>query len=296
MLTDQHPGAQVASDQSQQPFVGDGPAQQVHQHVVIDRIEELGQVDVHRDAVAVLHSRLHLPDRLVCVAARSKAKARFRKRRIENRREHLGDGLLDHAVGDRGNSKQTFATVGLGYLDPSHRLRPVSPLFDLPSQCRPMCARMGRPVLHRHAVNARRSLVGLDPLPRSRQVVAGQHRFEQLLFRFVLFQGSVRADRRCTPPVGGNGVRSRSACVCSLCLVVQPFSGPNPGHLLRRLLTSAPSRRALPRVALCAWMGVLPFHRLQRAARRSAWFLMSRLNRPGMPPSTRTARGADLPR
>ena len=49
---------------------------------------------------------------------------------------------------------------------------------------------------------------------------------------------------------------SRSAtsapCVC----VVQPFSGPTPGHLLRHLLTSAPSRPALPPVALRASMVV----------------------------------------
>ena len=56
-------------------LLANGSPQQAHQHVVIDRIEELGQVDVHRDASAVLHARLHLPDRLVCVAAWSETEA-----------------------------------------------------------------------------------------------------------------------------------------------------------------------------------------------------------------------------
>ena len=103
---------------------------------MIDRVEKLCQVDIHRDSPAVIDIGLHLLDRLVCVAARStspagaqdsrrlvprsgmrkahKAETRFRKRRIENRREHLGDGLLNHSVGGRGR----FAN------SPSKRLPP----------------------------------------------------------------------------------------------------------------------------------------------------------------------------
>jgi hypothetical protein len=39
-------GAQVAPDQAQQPLVGDGSAQHAHQHVMIDRVEELRQIDL----------------------------------------------------------------------------------------------------------------------------------------------------------------------------------------------------------------------------------------------------------
>ena len=69
---------------------------------------------------------------------------------------------------------------------------------------------------------------------------------------------------------------ARGRHVCSSCLVVQPFSDPTPGHLLWRLLTPAPSRRALPRAALCCRWWLLPILRMQRAARRSAWTLVSR--------------------
>ena len=119
--TDRHCGAQVTPDQSQQPFVGDGSPQQVHQHVMVDGVKEPGEVEVHRDRSAVLHARLYLPDRLVCIAARSKAETRFRESRIEDRREHLGDGWLDHPDLDAlslvcgfCSSTRTFA-LGLAY-------------------------------------------------------------------------------------------------------------------------------------------------------------------------------------
>ena len=86
--------------------------------------------------------------------------------------------------------------VGLGYLHSSHRLRPVSRCLDLLALRRPVRAGMGGPVLHGHAVYARRPLVGLHPLPCPRQVVSGQHRLQQFLVcRFVWIQGAVRAAR-----------------------------------------------------------------------------------------------------
>ena len=95
-------------------------------------------------------------------------------------------------------TQQPLAAVGLGYLDPSHRLRFVSPAFDLRSHGWPVFAGVGGKGFDGHAVNARRTLVGLHPFPRTHQVVSGQHRLQQVLgcCRFVLFQGSVRAARR----------------------------------------------------------------------------------------------------
>ena len=40
VLTDQHTRTQVAPDQGQQTLVSDGPLQQVHQHVMIDRVKK----------------------------------------------------------------------------------------------------------------------------------------------------------------------------------------------------------------------------------------------------------------
>lgn len=71
MLTDQHTGAQVASDQGKQRFVADGSSQQIHQHVVIDGVKELCQIDIHGNAATFLDVVLDLPDRLMGIATRS---------------------------------------------------------------------------------------------------------------------------------------------------------------------------------------------------------------------------------
>ena len=66
---------------------------------------------------------------------------------------------------------------------------------------------------------------------------------------------------RCAPPAlasspGGVGNALSVVIVCSLSLAVKPFSGPTPGHLLRRLLTSAVSRHASLQGALCGLTGL----------------------------------------
>ncbi len=79
---------------------------------MVDGVEELGQINIHCDVSAVLDSRLHLSDRLVCIAAWSKAETRFREGRVEYRREHLGYGLLDNPVHDGGRGREASS-----YLD-----------------------------------------------------------------------------------------------------------------------------------------------------------------------------------
>ena len=90
----------------------------------------------------------------------------------------------------------------------------------------------------------------------------------------------------------------RGLHVCSLSLVVWPLGTPTPGRLLWPLLTSAPSRPALLRVALCAWKTIAAsFFDTQRAARHGARFLVSRCEPARvMSSSSCTACGADLPR
>ena len=74
-----------------------------------DGVEELGQINIHCDVSAVLDGRLHLPERLVCIAAWSKGEAQFREGRVEYRREHLGYGLLDNPVRDGGDAQRLRA-------------------------------------------------------------------------------------------------------------------------------------------------------------------------------------------
>ena len=47
----------------------------VHEHIVVDRIEELRQVDVHSDAIALSDELADLTDRLMGTATRAKPEA-----------------------------------------------------------------------------------------------------------------------------------------------------------------------------------------------------------------------------
>lgn len=120
----------------------------------------------------------------------------------------------------------------------------------------------------------------LDPVLEGRQCLVGP--------------ANLRAPHRAR----GRGSLPRSAVNSRRSLVgLHPFVSTRARLSLARLLTSAPSRRALPRIALCARWWLLPIHRTRRAARRSAWALISRCGPSRvLPPSTRTARDADLPR
>ena len=64
---------------------------------------ELRQIQIDGDAVAFANEALYLPNRSMGGASRPEAEARIREPRIEDRPQHLGDGLLDHPVGDRGD-------------------------------------------------------------------------------------------------------------------------------------------------------------------------------------------------
>jgi site-specific DNA recombinase len=63
-----HPGFQEPADQLQHSCVADLPCHPCHQHIVIDPIEELLQIDVH-------HPALSLTDVTLCPATRPKAEA-----------------------------------------------------------------------------------------------------------------------------------------------------------------------------------------------------------------------------
>ena len=200
------------------------------------------------------------------------------------------DNLLDHPIGDRGRrckfAKQAQAAVGLGYFYPSHRLWPISPALDLLALRWPVLACIGRKILHGHAVNTRRPrrpLFGFQPLPCPRQLVSGQHRWQQVLGGyFVLFQGSVRAGRRrAFPGRGRRCVRGRHRLLLvSRCSALQrPDSWP-PTTAFADFCTV--TTRVATRRAVRLEGGCCRFFDTQRAARHGAWFLITRLNHPGI--------------
>lgn len=125
---------------------------------------------------------------------------------------------------------------------------------------------MGGKVFNGHAVNARRAFV---PFTRFRQVVAGQYVFKQFFihFDFVLFQGSVRVDRR--PHLTRSGLIDLVEVFTSVPCV--SLFGPSvPPVLVDDVAAN--------------------FFDTWRAARHGAWVLVSQWNRSGYLPSLRKAR------
>ena len=62
VLTDQHPGSQVTSDEGQQSLFTDPLGNACHQDVVIDIVERLRQVEIDRHAMAGLDVGLYERD------------------------------------------------------------------------------------------------------------------------------------------------------------------------------------------------------------------------------------------
>src|SRR5690606_17793507 len=83
-LTYPYARAQVAPDQRQQPLVAHPPGHPGHQGVVLDVVEELLQVQIARDPIAGTGIGLYLAQRSMGASLGPKAKARFRKVRIED--------------------------------------------------------------------------------------------------------------------------------------------------------------------------------------------------------------------
>ena len=67
---------------------------------MVDSVKEFRQIDIHRNPATFLDDVVYLFYRLLPIAIRTKPEAVVRESRIKNRREHLGNGLLDHAITD----------------------------------------------------------------------------------------------------------------------------------------------------------------------------------------------------
>jgi hypothetical protein len=87
---------------------------------VVYPIEELLDIDVHHDLAAFGYVSLGLPQCLMGISSGSESVARLRKGRVQQRFEHLEDGLLYETVHDGGYAKLPFTSSWLGDLHPSH--------------------------------------------------------------------------------------------------------------------------------------------------------------------------------
>ena len=138
----EHARVEVAADQPQHSTVRDPFGQPSHQHVVVDPVKELLQVDIHHDAAAFLHVGLCATHRVVRPPSGPEAVARIREGRVEQRLQDLQQGLLDEPVEHGWDAELALAPARLRDRHPSHRLRLVAPREEFLAKPRPVHAQM----------------------------------------------------------------------------------------------------------------------------------------------------------
>ncbi len=170
--TFEHAGLQVAPDQSEHPLVGNATSQQAHQHIVVDPVKELGQIQIDHPAVAVINVPLHRLYRLMGTPAGAEPVAVVRKGRFQQRAQCLVKCLLDQAILHRRDTQYSFPALRLGDTDPAYRLRMVVSCKQPLAQCWPMLLQVALQGRDRHLVDTGCALVGHHPLIRTHQVRA----------------------------------------------------------------------------------------------------------------------------
>jgi hypothetical protein len=159
------PGAQVTPDQGQQPFVADLPGHSHHQHVVLNSVEKFRQIHVDALPITGANVGLYLLRCSLGGAAWSKAETRLRESGVEDRREDLQNGLLEHAIDHVGNSEISRAAIRFGNRLTPGRARSVSPFQELPPDLGPLRPEGFRELVQGDAIGAGGSAVRPDVLP-----------------------------------------------------------------------------------------------------------------------------------
>jgi hypothetical protein len=111
---------QEAADESEHPGVPNLSCHSCHQQVVVDPVEELGQVEVYHPAPAasdVVPGGLH---RLPRIAPGSEAVARLTEPVLEDRLQDLQHRLLDQPVHHGGHTQCPDPTRGFGDVHRAH--------------------------------------------------------------------------------------------------------------------------------------------------------------------------------
>ena len=131
---------------------------------MVDRVEELGQVQVNHVLVPFGHVGLGESDRILGAPAGPEPEAEVAECRFEHRGQNLHKGLLDYSVHCRRYPQQTHAPVVLGYFPSEHRFGFVRPSDNLLANQGPVGFKVGWEFSHFHPVDSRRTLV-LHHLP-----------------------------------------------------------------------------------------------------------------------------------
>ena len=123
----------------------DVSAEGIHEHIMVQGIEVLGQVDVDGPGVSLVVIVQKLGHGLMGTPPRPESETGFREYGFVNRCEDLGYGLLDRTVQYGGHSEVPLSPIRFWYSDATYRRRevpsrpqlvvyPVPILLDEPGQ------------------------------------------------------------------------------------------------------------------------------------------------------------------
>ena len=137
---------------------------------MLNSIEKLRQINVDAMRVALPDDPLDLLRSSVGRSAGAKAETRFRKVRIEHRRQDLADGLLNESVEHVWNSEQPLTATFFRDGFPTYRARPIRPIQELLSNGGPVFTSPGLELLDRQTIGARGAPITFDLTPGMVQV------------------------------------------------------------------------------------------------------------------------------
>src|SRR3954471_24322319 len=191
----EHACRQIAPDEPEHPPVRDTRRHGGDQTIVVHPVEELGQVDIHDEPIAVDDVGLRLRHRLVGGAARPEAEAVLAERWVPQGLEPLQDRLLDHAINHGGDAEVARPAGRLRDGHPTHRLRLVAPLEQLSFHLRPARFENLRQLLDGDPVDAGGSLVAHHRSQSCFYVVWGTDRLHEMVGGRRAFGFGPRHDR-----------------------------------------------------------------------------------------------------
>src|ERR1700745_2372060 len=107
-------------------------------------------------------------------APRAKPEDMGMEMRIEDRCEHLRDGLADQPIHRSRHPQLPHPARGLGDHHPPDRLRPVGTRLEQKAKLRPMLTKPRPKLLRTHPVDARGTGVLLDASERPGEIPTGE--------------------------------------------------------------------------------------------------------------------------
>jgi hypothetical protein len=170
---------QHQAHQSDHPAVRHPLTDTVEQALVMDSIEELGQIEIHDRPVAGFEVLLCLGDGRHRTAPRPEPVTAGVEGRLEHRLQHLEHGLLHDPVDHVGDAEAPLPASGLRDEHPTDITGPVAPLQQRTTQPREKRRRLRLRLLDRLSVETRCALVAHHVDERQSQIGLRRHLFQQ---------------------------------------------------------------------------------------------------------------------